>query len=55
MFGGTGDFTEKGVRDLEGFKALDHLEITSDDVFSNEVVEGVRRELPSVSTFKVMP
>lgn len=51
----TGDFTDKGLRRLEGFKGLRTLNVTSGGAFSNAALDRLRRELPNLQTLTVIP
>ena len=50
-----GDFTDKGLRHLEGLKSLRYLNITSANAFSNAALQHLRKNLPNLYTFRVMP
>lgn len=51
----TGDFTDKGLRSLERLERLAIVSITSEKAFSNAALERLRRSLPSIQTFTVVP
>jgi Leucine-rich repeat (LRR) protein len=51
----TGNFTDKRLRHLEGLKGLTHLNITSDNAFSNAALQRLRKKLPNLQSLKVMP
>ncbi|MDP2895078.1 MAG: hypothetical protein Q8Q12_00795 [bacterium] len=51
----TGDFTDDGLRHLEGLQRLRYLNITSEGAFGNEALDRLRRALPNIQTFRVVP
>ncbi len=51
----TGDFTDEGLRRLEVLKGLRTLNITSESAFSKEALDRLRKRLPNIQTFTVVP
>lgn len=51
----TGDFTDDGLRHLEGLTELGYLNVTSGGAFSNEALERLRKSLPKIQVFRVVP
>jgi thiol-disulfide isomerase/thioredoxin len=47
-----GDFTDQGLRHLEGFKALHFLRIYSAQNFSQEALQHLRDNLPHLTSFR---
>jgi len=48
-----GDFTDAGLRRLEGFTSIDSLHITSKRRFSAAAIRRLRRKLPNLGTFQI--
>ena len=49
----TGNFTDQGLRHLEGLKALGLLRITSQNAIKRGAVMRLRKKLPNIHTFEV--
>ncbi len=51
----TGDFTDRGLRSLERLERLGILSITSEKAFRNAALNRLRRNLPNLQVFNVVP
>ncbi len=51
----TGDFTDDGLRHLEGLTELSYLNVTSEGAFSNGALDRLRKSLPKIQVFRVVP
>ncbi len=46
---------DEGLRRLENREALTHLRITSEHAFTSKAVDRLRRSLPNIRTFRIVP
>jgi len=51
----TGDFTDKGLRYLEGLKALRFLYLTSENAFSRAALQRLWKNLPNLQSWRILP